>query len=107
VGIALIVVYALSITILTHLQTARCVLGFLDSILASNCCFLGKNTPNICTFTKKRTPGAFRPLRMTDLPSMLDKIDMQRIDPFRRDYLIKDVVGLLSTNSIADQSQAF
>jgi hypothetical protein len=44
---------------------------------------------------------------MTDLPSMLDKIDMQRIDPFRRDYLIKDVVGLLSTNSIADQSQAF
>ncbi len=75
--------------------------------LAKHCSFLRNHTSNMRTFAKKRTLIAFRPLRMADLPTMLDQIDMQRINPFRWDYLIKDVVSLLGANSAAYQTQAF
>jgi len=43
---------------------------------------------------------------MTDLASMPDEIDVQRIDPLRRSQLLEDGMSLISTNPGIDQAQA-
>ena len=53
----------------------------------------------------KRTLLALWLLRVTDLPSMPNKIDVQRVDPLRRHHLGENLVGLVGAHSGADQAQ--